>query len=192
MKFNFKIQPFQTEAVDSVVGVFEGQPKQEPVSYRRDVGKYEPTQPLTPQISLPFAPEQDDEDETGYRNAALELPEQRLLENIRRIQTRNNIKLSPSLVKELGAASLDVEMETGTGKTYVYIKTMFELYKRCGWGKFIVVVPSVAIREGVKKSFEITQEHFMELYGIKARFFVYNSRTCTNWTNFPAHSGSTS
>ncbi|MCL1941676.1 MAG: DEAD/DEAH box helicase family protein [Synergistaceae bacterium] len=145
MKFNFKIQPFQTEAVDSVAGVFEGQSKQ------------------------------DGEAETGCRNAAMELPDERLLENIRRIQTRNNIKLSPSLVKELGAASLDVEMETGTGKTYVYIKTMFDLYKRYGWGKFIVVVPSVAIREGVKKSFEITREHFMELYGVKARFFVYNS-----------------
>ncbi len=88
-----------------------------------------------------------------------------ILANIRRLQTFNNIKLSPSLVKDLGRCSLDIEMETGTGKTYVYIKTMFELNKRYGWSKYIVVVPSIAIREGVKKSFEITAEHFMEQYG---------------------------
>ena len=73
-----------------------------------------------------------------------------------------NIKYSTDLAAGLGMVSLDVEMETGTGKTYVYIKTMFELYQSYGWSKFIVVVPSIAIREGVKKSFEITQEHFME------------------------------
>lgn len=78
--------------------------------------------------------------------------------------------ISDSLVDSMGACSLDIEMETGTGKTYVYIKTMFELNKRYGWSKFIVVVPSIAIREGVKKSFEITQDHFMEHYGKKARF----------------------
>ena len=101
----------------------------------------------------------------------------------------NNIKLSPSLVKDLGRCSLDIEMETGTGKTYVYIKTMFELNKRYGWSKFIVVVPSIAIREGVKKSFEITAEHFMEQYGKKARFFVYNSSNLTQLDNFSASSG---
>ena len=166
MKFNFKIQQFQTEAVDAVVGVFCGQPKQDRASYRRDVGRIE----KSPQKSFI-----DEDDDIGYRNAVVELSDEKLLKNIREIQTRNNIRLSSSLVKELGAASLDVEMETGTGKTYVYIKTMFELYKRYGWGKFIVVVPSVAIREGAKKSFEITREHFMKLYGVKARFFVYNS-----------------
>ena len=90
------------------------------------------------------------------------------------MQTANNIKNSSKIEAGLGLVSLDVEMETGTGKTYVYIKTMFELYKAYGWSKFIVVVPSIAIREGVKKSFEITQEHFMEHYGLKARFFIYN------------------
>ena len=69
----------------------------------------------------------------------------------------------------MGRCSLDIEMETGTGKTYVYIKTMFELNKKYGWSKFIVVVPSIAIREGVKKSFEVTTDHFMEYYGKKAR-----------------------
>jgi len=176
MKFTFKIQPFQTEAVDAVLRAFNGQPKQDRLSYRRDVGKYEKL--ASPQMPLPMmsaTTEDDDENDTGYRNAAVDLADDQLLKNIREIQTANNIKLSPKLAEALGAVSLDVEMETGTGKTYVYIKTMFELHQRYGWSKYIVVVPSVAIREGVKKSFEVTQEHFMELYGIKARFFVYNS-----------------
>ncbi|MDR3281149.1 MAG: DEAD/DEAH box helicase family protein [Synergistaceae bacterium] len=178
MKFNFKIQPFQTEAVDSVINVFNGQSRQERVSYRRDGGKWdEPQNKRTPLFASGH--EQDGEEkntgDAGYKNATVALSEKQLLDNIRATQTRNNIKLSPSLVRELGAVSLDVEMETGTGKTYVYIKTMFELHKRYGWSKFIVVVPSIAIREGVKKSFEMTLEHFMEHYGKKARFFVYNS-----------------
>ena len=80
-------------------------------------------------------------------------------------------------------------METGTGKTYVYIKTMFELNKKYGWSKFIVVVPSIAIREGVKKSFEITADHFMEHYGKKARFFIYNSSNLNQLDNFSSSSG---
>ena len=105
------------------------------------------------------------------------------------MQSQNNIKLSNSLVKDLGKCSLDIEMETGTGKTYVYIKTMFELNKRYGWSKFIVVVPSIAIREGVKKSFEITTDHFMEHYGKKARFFIYNSSNLNQLDNFSQSSG---
>ena len=105
----------------------------------------------------------------------MQLSEEELLKNIHQIQTQNNIHLSSEVIKRLGACQLDIEMETGTGKTYVYIKTMFELNKRYGWTKFIVVVPSIAIREGVKKSFDITQDHFMEQYGKKARYFVYNS-----------------
>jgi type III restriction enzyme len=176
MKFKFKIQPFQTDAVESVVRVFNGQPKQDRVSYRRDVGTLDATR-------LKF-----DDDEAGYKNAAIEISGDQILKNIRETQTRNNLKLSPSLVKGLGATSLDVEMETGTGKTYVYIKTMFELNKRYGWSKFIVVVPSIAIREGVKKSFEITREHFMELYGLKARFFVYNSSNLHQLDEFSQNS----
>ncbi|MDR1471953.1 MAG: DEAD/DEAH box helicase family protein [Synergistaceae bacterium] len=129
------------------------------------------------------------DDGPGYRNAAVELSDEQILKNIHGLQAENNIKLSPSLVKELGAASLDVEMETGTGKTYVYIKTMFELHKRCGWSKYIVVVPSIAIREGVQKSFEMTREHFMELYGIKARFFVYNSSNLHQLDEFSSSFG---
>jgi type III restriction enzyme len=80
-------------------------------------------------------------------------------------------------------------METGTGKTYVYIKTIFELNKQYGWSKFIVVVPSIAIREGVNQSFEITQEHFMEHYGKKVRFFIYNSKNLTELDNFSSNAG---
>ena len=100
---------------------------------------------------------------------------QHLLENIHLVQTQNNIHLSNELIHKLGRCQLDVEMETGTGKTYVYIKTMFELNQLYGWTKFIVVVPSIAIREGVMKSFDITSDHFMELYGKRARYFIYNS-----------------
>ena len=92
-------------------------------------------------------------------------------------------------MKDLGRCSLDIEMETGTGKTYVYIKTMFELNKKYGWSKFIVVVPSIAIREGVKKTFEITADHFMEYYGKKARFFIYNSSNLNQLDNFSTSSG---
>lgn len=178
MKFQFKIQPFQTEAAESVVKVFAGQTKHGESKFRRDVGKLKGT-----------LEESDPEFETAYRNADVELSKEQLLKNIRAVQAENNIKYSPEIAAGLGAVSLDIEMETGTGKTYVYIKTMFELHKTYGWSKFIVVVPSVAIREGVKKSFEITQEHFMELYGLKARFFVYNSSNLHQLDEFSQNSG---
>lgn len=180
MKFRFKIQPFQTEAVQSIIRVFSGQPKQGKSKYRRDIGKQ------NVQISLD---EQDMEFEIGYRNADVELTKDQLLKNIRAVQTANNIKNSVKLEDGLGLVSLDVEMETGTGKTYVYIKTMIELYEKYGWGKFIVVVPSIAIREGVKKTFEMTQEHFMDLYGVKARFFVYNSSNLHQIDEYSQNSG---
>lgn len=190
MKFNFKIQQYQTDAVDAVAQVFNGQRKYDRVSYIRDLGK---RAQQDYQLSLYTGDESDDSFDpmnvTGYKNEAVELSDEQLLTNIRRLQTFNNIKLSPSLVKDFGRCSLDIEMETGTGKTYVYIKTMFELNKRYGWSKYIVVVPSIAIREGVKKSFEITADHFMEQYGKKARFFVYNSSNLTQLDNFSASSG---
>lgn len=188
MKFQFKIQPYQTEAMNSIVNIFSGQPYTERVSYVRDLGIKK--EPQTKQISL-FSMDEPNESEVaiGFENARLVLTDEQLLLNIRNMQLRNNIKQSASLVKHLGRCSLDVEMETGTGKTYVYIKTIFEMNKQFGWSKFIVVVPSIAIREGVKKSFEITQEHFMEHYGKKARFFVYNSKSLTELDNFSSNSG---
>ena len=190
MKFNFKIQQYQTDAVNAVADVFAGHKKQAKISYIRDVGILSGQ---NAQLSFLAAEDGffalDDISTTGYKNDEIGLTEEKLLENIRRLQTAGNIKLSSSLVKDLGTVSLDIEMETGTGKTYVYIKTMFELNKRYGWSKFIVVVPSIAIREGVKKSFEITADHFMEHYGKKARFFVYNSSNLTQLDNFSASSG---
>lgn len=190
MKFNFKIQQYQTDAVDAVVQVFSGQRKYERTSYIRDLGKRAQQEyQLTLDTGDDAADVFDPMNEMGYKNEAVELTDDQLLANIHRLQTFNNIKLSPSLVKDLGRCSLDIEMETGTGKTYVYIKTMFELNKRYGWSKYIVVVPSIAIREGVKKSFEITADHFMEQYGKKARFFVYNSSNLPQLDDFSASSG---
>lgn len=184
MKFNFKIQQYQTDAVDAVVKVFNGQGFHDKINYIRDLGNIE--QNLSFQVSFD---ENEIMDDTGYKNELVELSDEQLLQNIQNLQSQNNIKLSPSLVKDLGRCSLDIEMETGTGKTYVYIKTMFELNKKYGWSKFIVVVPSIAIREGVKKSFEITVDHFMEYYGKKARFFIYNSSNLNQLDNFSSSSG---
>ena len=191
MKFNFKIQQYQTDAVDAVVKVFKGQGFHDKVSFIRDLGKV--TEPVQQQLSFVMQDEygetDDPSNDTGYKNELIELSDDQLLHNIQELQSQNNIRLSPSLVNDLGRCSLDIEMETGTGKTYVYIKTMFELNKRYGWSKFIVVVPSIAIREGVKKSFEITAEHFMEHYGKKARFFVYNSSDLNKLDSFSSGSG---
>lgn len=201
MKFNFKIQQYQTDAVDAVVKVFQGQGYHDRISYIRDVGKRQANQQMRLNIEMDQQYSWDtgedrqlniydlDDDDTGYKNEVVELTDDQLLMNIQKIQSQNNIKQSPNLVKDLGRCSLDIEMETGTGKTYVYIKTMFELNKKYGWSKFIVVVPSIAIREGVKKTFEITADHFMEYYGKKARFFIYNSSNLNQLDNFSSSSG---
>ena len=187
MKFNFKIQQYQTEAVDAVVNVFSGQGFHDKTSYIRDLGTLKRQ---NSQIAINLDDDEDDiYDNGGFKNEVIELSDEQLFSNIKKIQSENNIKQSPSLVNDLGRCSLDIEMETGTGKTYVYIKTMFELNKRYGWSKFIVVVPSIAIREGVKKSFEMTEDHFMEHYGKKARFFVYDSSNLTKLDHFSANSG---
>lgn len=172
MKLKFKIQQYQTDAVESTVDIFNGQPNQGLLDYKMDQGKVYVIDngKRIEQKGIGFSGH-----DTGYKNGEIVLSEDELLKNIHQIQTQNNIHLSNEVIKRLGACQLDIEMETGTGKTYVYVKTMFELNKRYGWTKFIVVVPSIAIREGVKKSFDITQDHFMELYGKKARYFVYNS-----------------
>ena len=190
MKFNFKIQQYQTDAVDAVVKVFNGQGYHDKIKYIRDLGKIKSngTQ-MTLNLNNDEAGYCDPSDDTGYKNELIELSDEQLLKNIQTIQKQNNIKTSASLVKDLGKCSLDIEMETGTGKTYVYIKIMFELNKRYGWSKFIVVVPSIAIREGVKKSFDITADHFMEYYHKKIRPFVYNSSRLNELDNFSSSSG---
>ena len=190
MKFNFKIQQYQTDAVDAVVNVFNGQSFHDRNSYIRDLGKMNPSDY---QMAWDLTQEEielyDPANDAGYKNEEVELSDEQLLSNIHTLQSQNNIKLSPALIKNLGRCSLDIEMETGTGKTYVYIKTMFELNKKYGWSKFIVVVPSIAIREGVKKFFEITSDHFMEHYCKKARFFIYNSSNLNQLDNFSSSNG---
>jgi len=177
MKFNFKIQQYQSDAVENTVSVFSGQPSRKPFEYRRDLGKQQSG-------TIEF------EDEyAGFRNSDIELSREQLLDNIHSIQSLYDIKESPELSSDLGAVGLDIEMETGTGKTYVYIKTMFELNKRYGWSKFIVVVPSIAIREGVNKSFTQLEDHFMEYYQKKARFFIYNSSNLQQLDSFSSDAG---
>lgn len=193
MKFNFKIQDYQTDAVESIIKVFSGQPKHELVDYVRDLGhrvvsKKEAAQ-YAIQTSLDLGEAEEDLNNAGFRNAELHLDDKQLLTNINRVQSENNIKLSPSLIKTCDVPSLDIEMETGTGKTYVYVKTMFELNRQYGWSKFIIVVPSIAIREGVYKSMQMTEDHFMEHYGKKARFFVYNSARLNDLDTFSSDSG---
>lgn len=177
MKFKFKIQQYQTEAVENTVNVFAGQPAQQgQKDYRIDFGKRAQT--------IAFEGE-----DSGYSNGEIVLTNEQILDNIRDIQVAQLIQPSTSLAKGQGRVSLDIEMETGTGKTYVYIKTMFELYRRYGWCKFIVVVPSIAIREGVAKSFSMLEDHFMEHYGKKARWFVYNSSNLQQLDQFSQDSG---
>lgn len=160
MKFNFKIQKYQTEAVDALVKCFEGQQFADKIDYKKDKGNTK---------DLGF-------EEIGYKNAKIGLTDKELLENIHKVQDENFIIRTGELVKTNTVPSFDIEMETGTGKTYVYTKTMYELNKAYGWSKFMIVVPSVAIREGIYKSLEYTQEHFMQYYGKKIRFFIYNSK----------------
>ena len=180
MKLKFKQQGFQTDAVAAVADCFQGQPLSSGVSYRIDPGRIVET---TGQIRL-------DQEVSGFKNNDLALPLPDVLKNIHAVQQRQNLPLSSELKRASGCEiNLDIEMETGTGKTYCYIKTMFELNKRYGWSKFIVVVPSIAIREGVHKSFEITAEHFLEQYSKRARFFIYNSKQLHNLESFSSDAG---
>lgn len=154
-----------------------GQPTHTLSTYRRDLGTYQNQRIIYK------------EEEAGYGNHRLELDKQTILRNIRSIQNLYDIAPSETLAKGVAPVNLDIEMETGTGKTYVYIKTMFELNKQYGWSKFIVVVPSIAIREGVAKSFTMLEEHFMELYAKKARWFVYDSSNLQQLDSFSSDSG---
>lgn len=181
----FKLLPYQTEAVDAVVDVFVGQPRRTGVSYRIDPGKVEPD-------AMPALFETSTTPDSGLRNAEIELGTPQLLANVHHVQKSRNLPLAPKVADSKaapGAPNLDIEMETGTGKTYVYIKTIMELHKRYGWSKFIIVVPSVAIREGVKKSFEDTAEHFQQAYGTKPRSFIYNSSQLHEIEKFSADAG---
>jgi type III restriction enzyme len=162
--------------MQAVVDCFKGQPPAsgEAIRYRIDPGK------ATAKLSF----------EAGFKNAELVLSDTALLANIQEVQRQQNLPISDAVAKsKISLVNLDIEMETGTGKTYCYLKTIFEFNKRFGWGKFIIVVPSIAIREGVAKSLEITAEHFVESYQKKARFFIYNSKQLHHLESFSSDAG---
>jgi len=178
MRIQYKHQKFQADAAKAVVDVFAGQPYLTP-TYMMDRGSGYIQQSLT-----------DDVDFTGWSNQKIvpELNDRLILEHLRKIQRANQIAPSGKLEGRSSGYNLTIEMETGVGKTYTYIKTMYELNRAYGWSKFIIVVPSVAIREGVYKSFEMSQEHFAEEYGKKVRFFIYNSEQLTEIDRFASDS----
>lgn len=178
MRIQYKHQKFQADAAKAVVDVFAGQPYLTPTYMMdRGTGYYQTT--LT-----------EEQDFTGWSNQRIipELNDQLILEHLQKIQRTNQIAPSPKLEGRADGYNLTIEMETGVGKTYTYIKTMYELNRAYGWSKFIIVVPSIAIREGVYKSFEMTQEHFAEEYGKKIRFFIYNSSQLTEIDRFASDS----
>ncbi len=177
MKLKFKVQEYQTRAVAAVADCFLGQPFQNGLQYRVDPGVSQGRQI----VHAAF--------EEGFRNADIALSREQLLKNIQAVQRSQNLEPSTSLNETVASGiNLDIEMETGTGKTYCYIKTIFELNQRYGWSKFVIVVPSIAIREGVYKSLSITADHFQEGYAKKARFFIYNSRSLHDLESFSSGS----
>lgn len=176
----FKQLPYQSEAVDALVECFAGQPKLSSITYRIDPGREaRKGEVITSDILT-----------DGFKNSDLMLTMDQVLTNIQNIQQKQNLPLSDALVKTKSCTiNLDTEMETGTGKTYCYIKSMFEMNKRYGWNKFIVVVPSIAIREGVFQSFDGMSDHFLEQYGKRAKVFIYNSKSLHEIENFSSDAG---
>jgi len=171
MKLRFEPDlDFQRQAIEAVCGLFRGQ----------EICRTEFTVAPTAQASLALPG--SEESELGVGNK-LTLPDDRILANLNDIQLRNGLPPSPGL----DSGNFTVEMETGTGKTYVYLRTILELNKRFGFTKFVVVVPSVAIKEGVYKSLQITREHFRSLYsGAPCEYFLYDSAKLGQVRNFAA------
>lgn len=180
MQFKFKKQAYQTDATKAVCDVFEGQPKSDPLAYLRDMGS---GLGKRGQHMLQL------DSGAGYGNASIQLSSEVLLNNVKSVQRVSQIAESGTLHSDIGNVCLDIEMETGTGKTYVYIKTMLELNRLYGWSKFIVVVPSIAIREGVNKTFDITEQHFFEQYGKRVRHFIYSSDRLVELDRFAEDDG---
>ena len=171
MKIKYKHQGFQREATLSVADAFMGQPKSDGAStFKVDMGKGR----------LKF-------DVDGFGNDPVALSTDSIVENIRSIQMAKGLKPIDHL--EGDGLTLTIEMETGTGKTYTYIKTMYELNRRYGWSKFIIVVPSIAIREGVQKSFSSMAEHFAAEYGKRMQWFTYNSKQLSKIDGFACDNG---
>ncbi len=189
MKLQFKEQDFQIKAVRAVVDCFEGQPlKTNRFTLERSKELIRKARQAAIGVkTIDF----EIEEEIGYRNSAIQLMETQMLKNIQQVQKQNDLHESQQIERPRGVKlgyNLTIEMETGTGKTYTYIRTMYELHKKYGWSKFIVIVPSIAIREGVYKSFQVTQDHFQELYGHKINPFIYNSGRPQDIENFASDS----
>lgn len=189
MKLQFKEQEFQLQAVKAVTDCFAGQP--------RETNRFtlERSRELIRKAKAASIGQTDMDMEVmetiGYRNRAIQITEEQLLVNIKGVQHQNEIPESEKLERPKGLKlgyNLTVEMETGTGKTYTYIRTMYELHQLYGWSKFIIIVPSIAIREGVHKSFQVTQDHFQELYGHRIAPFIYNSGRPQDIESFAADS----
>lgn len=165
MKLQFKKQPFQLDAVSAIADLFQGQAKQTGIRYMADPGRQK-----SDEVDLVL---------DAYRNAPIRLEPEGIRRNVHAVQTRFGLRPSDSLSVDMVAGrpayNFSIEMETGTGKTYTYIRTIMELNKRYGWLKFVIVVPSVAIREGVLKSLQIMISHFQMEYGKQPRYFVYDS-----------------
>lgn len=178
MKLQFKEQKFQIDAVQAVVDCFKGQAlKTNRFTLERSKNIIEKAKKAAKGMqSLAF--ENEVLEDIGYRNSSVQITDAQILKNIQEVQQQNDLFESQQIERPKGVKlgyNLTIEMETGTGKTYTYIRTMYELHKNYGWSKFIIVVPSIAIREGVYKSFEVTQDHFQEIYGHKINPFIYNS-----------------
>ena len=189
MKLQFDAnQPFQLDAITALTDVFDGQPQGAPEYAVIKMGDWGAAGELLAG---------QERTELGVGNQLL-LPPDKLLTNVRTVQAKNDIEIAdPAAALEAwdlfdGPANVaracphfSVEMETGTGKTYVYLRTIFELSRRYGFQKFIIVVPSVAIREGVLKNIEITAEHFRALYNnLPFEHFVYDAKKVNRLRQF--------
>ena len=183
MQIKYKHQRFQTEAARSIADAFIGQPKSNGLSdHIIDQGKHRDGQQTIKGEGYTLA---------GFGNKNVVLTRDAICENVRAVQIEQGLKPVDSLQELQGVGmAFTIEMETGTGKTYTYIKTMYELNERYGWTKFVVVVPSIAIREGVLKSFESMQEHFAQEYnGKRMQYFIYNSKQLSKIDAFASDAG---
>ena len=191
MKLQFKEQQFQIDAVKAVVDCFAGQPiKTNRFTLERSKDIINKAKQLA-KGQFKTGLEEEVMENIGYRNTPIQITDNQILENLKRVQFANDIPESTQLERPKGlnlGYNLTIEMETGTGKTYTYIRSMFELNKEYGWSKFIIIVPSIAIREGVYKSFEVTQDHFQEIYQHKITPFIYNSSRPQDIENFASDS----
>lgn len=192
MKLQFKEQDFQIQAVKAVIDCFAGQAlKTSRFTLERSRELIRKAKQAASGGVQASAFETDVMEEIGYRNSPIQIPESHVLKNIQEVQKQLDLRESQQIERPKGVKlgyNLTIEMETGTGKTYTYIRTMYELNKHYGWSKFIVIVPSIAIREGVYKSFQVTQDHFQELYGHKINPFIYNSSRPQDIENFASDS----